>query len=82
MTENHLNFLRKTQLSEKQIKLLAQDYHSYLGRLSVAPISFGGGGKKKTKTKMQNLVSKREEIINQIRLTKVWNCDQVSYHLT
>lgn len=61
--EKHLNFLRKTQLAEKQIKLLAKDYHSYQGKLSFAPVSFGGG-KKKTKSKMQNLVSKREEIIN------------------
>lgn len=61
--------------------MLAKDYHNFQNKLSFAPVSFGGG-KKKTKSKMQNLVSKREEIINQIKLTKCWNCEQVSYHLT
>lgn len=27
-------------------------------------------------------MNKRDEIINQIRKTKCWNCEQVSYHLT
>jgi len=62
------------------VRLLAKEYHSLLGNLSIAPVTFGG--KKKTKTKMQNLEAKRAEIVNQIKLTKCWNCEQVSYHLT
>ena len=80
ISENHLAFVRKTQLAEKQVRLIAKEYHSLLGNLSFAPVNFGG--KKKTKVKMQNLASKRDEIVNQIRLTKCWNCEQVSYHLT
>lgn len=67
-------------MSEKHVKLLAKEYHSKLGNLSVAPISFGG--KKRTKAKMMNIQQKRENIIEEIRKTKCWNCEQVSYHLT
>lgn len=81
LKESQLHFLKKSQLAEKQIKLLAKDYHSLMGNLTYAPVTFGGG-KKKTKTKLQNLTNKRDEIVNQIRKTKCWNCEQVSYHLT
>lgn len=64
LKENQLHFIRRAQLSEKQIRLLAKDYHSMIGNLSYAPVVFGGGGKKKTKAKMQNLANKRDEIVN------------------
>lgn len=57
ISEKHLNLIRKTQIGEKQIKLIARDYYSYIGNLSVAPVSIGGcAGKKRTKTKMQNVI--------------------------
>mmetsp|Transcript_13300 Transcript_13300/g.16870 ORF Transcript_13300/g.16870 Transcript_13300/m.16870 type:complete len:191 (-) Transcript_13300:693-1265(-) len=80
INEKQLHFLRRTQLAEKQIRVLAKEYHSLFGSLSVD--AMGTGIKKKSKQKLQNLVAKRDEIVSQIRQTKCWNCAQVSYHLT
>ena len=72
LNERQLHFLNRTQLAEKQVRILAKEYHAVKSSLSVDPM--GTGVKKKSKQKLQNLVAKREEIVNQIRQTKCWNC--------
>ena len=80
ISEKNLHFVRKTQIGDKQVRQLAKEYHGLLAVLSFAPARFGG--KKRTKAKMQAMVAKRDEIINQMKQIECWNSEQISYNLT
>lgn len=76
----NLHFLTRTQISEKQLRVIVAEFAKKQPNMKVVPIS--SRGRKITQKKLMDVGKKQQEIIDQIKKTKCWNCEQVSYHLT
>lgn len=77
LNEKHLKFLDKHQLIDKQVKLIAKEYVSIRNNLQIESL------KVSTKRKKFNeIINQREQVITQLRASKCFGCEQVSYHMS
>ena len=77
LTKKQLHFVQKNQLSEKLLKLIVTQFAKIEGHLVEEDYKVN----KKKKLRQEN-VDKQQKIIDKIKETKCFGCEQISYHLT
>ena len=77
LTPQQLKFVDKHQLIDKQIKLIAKEFNAIRGNLQIESLKVSAKRKK-----FNEIINDRERVIDQLRSTKCFDCEQVSYHMS
>ena len=77
ITPQQLKFVDKHQLIDKQVKLIAEEYAKVRKNLQIESLKVNAKRKK-----FNEIINQRELVIDQLRSTKCFKCEQVSYHMS
>lgn len=77
LTYKHLHFVGRSQLNDKTLRYIVAEYAKMEGQLVEEAYKVD-----KKKKKRQELVDKQQSILAELKSSKCFSCNQITYHLT
>ena len=77
LRDKELRFVDRAQLVDKQCKMIVKEFCQIRKNLQLESLKVSTKRKK-----FNDLIAKRESVIDQLKSKKCFQCEQVSFHMT